>query len=417
MNDTELRERFAQWAAPLRAAPPPPVATIRRRAKRYATGLAVTSALVFAAVGLTAGLVASDLVATARPPDARPWGSARYPAPPGQPYVLVTPPNGRTELRDAATGAVLDVLRPSGQGASFIAATAAAGDRMFVLGEQADTGQITFAELRITVSGGRVSVRLAPVLSRVHVTWGSQLISMSVNAAGTRLALSTLPVGGNPASPSSLNVYDLSTGALMESWRPPGLSISSQQFIGGADELAVFWPTSGPVVTTTGDRVDVHESVELRLVNTAAAFALRSSLLADSRADPAVNGAVDGSFSADGSVALNSDAGGLESTPPGPTADLLETDAVSGRLLWSVPLGPASVLNNAAEFCGVLWASANGRDLLTQCGTRQLSIVNGKARVIHLAWIFPAGAGGLLEGQSSDGQPIYRGYQIASFAW
>jgi len=130
-----------------------------------------------------------------------------------------------------------------------------------------------------------------------------------------------------------------------------------------------------------------------------------------------VNGEFDGSFSPDGSVALNSDAGGLDSTPPGPTADLLETDAVSGRLLWSVPLGPASALQNGSGFCGVLWASANGRDLLTQCGTRQLSIVNGKARVVHLAWLFPGGNGNLLQGQSADGQPIVRGYHIAEFAW
>jgi hypothetical protein len=417
MNDTELRERFAQWTDPLRTSPPPPVATIRRRARRHAAGLAVTSGLVLAVVGLAAGLVASGLVAAARPPDARPLGSARYPAPPGQRYVLVSPPGGKTELRDAATGRVLDVLRPSRRGSSFIAATAAAGDRLFVLGEQADTGQVTFDELHITVSGGQVSVQLARVLRRVHVALGAQLISMSVNAAGTRLALSTLPVG-NLASPSSLNVYDLSTGGLMESWRPPGLSISSQQFIGSADELAVFWPTSGPAVSMSGDRVDIHQPLELRLVNTAAAFPPRSSLLADSRADPAVSGTAVGSFSHDGSVVLNSDAGGLESTTPqGPTADLREYDAVSGRLLWRVPLGPASVLQNAAEFCGVLWASANGRDLLTQCGTRQLSIINGKARAVHLAWIFPPGDGGLLEGQSTYGQPIYRGYQLASFAW
>jgi hypothetical protein len=428
MNDAELRERFAQSADPLRAAPPPAIAAIRRRARRHAVGLVLTSGLVVAVVGLTVGLVAAGLVATARRPDASPWGSARYPAPPGQPYVLVMTPvnalgptaagSGRTELRDAATGAVLDVLRPTVRGGSFIAAAAAANDRLFVLGEQAFTGQVSFAELRITVSDGTVSTRLTPVLSRVNVTMGSQLISMTLNAAGTRLALSTLPVGGgNLAQPSRLNVYDLGTGTLMESWRPPGLSISNQQFIGGAEELAVFWPTSSPVVTTSGGQVDVHESFELRLVNTAAAFPPRSSLLADSRIDPAVNGATDGSFSQDGSVALNTDAGGLVNNPPGPTADLLETDAVSGRLLWSVPLGPASVLNNGAGFCGVLWASANGRDLLTQCGTRQLSIVNGKARVVHLAWLFPAADGGIVQGQSPDGQPVVRGYQLASFAW
>jgi hypothetical protein len=452
MNDTELRERFAQWTDPLRAAAPPPVATIRRRARRRAANLAVTTGLVLAVVGLTAGLVASGLVATARPRDAGPWGSARYPAPPGQPYVLVvpaavngspiapgtgaqcftqhnqdplksepcpTPSSDRTELRDAATGAVLDVLRPTVRGASYIAAAAAQNDRLFVLAEQALTGQLTLVELRITVSDGTVSTQLTPVLSRVNITMGSQPISMTLNAAGTRLALSTAPIDN--AQPSSLNVYDLSTGTLMESWRPPGVSISSQQFIGGADELAVFWPTSGPVVTPaasgSGPPTDIYQPLELRLVNTATAFPRRSSLLADSRADPAVNGEVDGSFSLDGSVALNTDVGGLKSigAPPGPTSgDLRETDAVSGRLLWSVPLGPY----RQNTYCGVLWASANGRDLLTQCGTRQLSIINGKARVVHLAWMFPAGGSNVISSQSTDGGPtVYREYSIASFAW
>jgi hypothetical protein len=36
------------------------------------------------------------------------------------------------------------------------------------------------------------------------------------------------------------------------------------------------------------------------------------------------------------------------------------------------------------------WASADGRDLLTQCGTRQQEAVNGKITVVKLAWTFLA---------------------------
>ena len=138
---------------------------------------------------------------------------------------------------------------------------------------------------------------------------------------------------------------------------------------------------------------------------------------------PVFSGTVGGSLSQDGSVVLNAEAGELESTTrQGPTADLIESDAVSGRLLWSIPLGPASALQNGG--CVVLWASANGRDLLTQCGTRQLSITDGKARVIQLAWIFPAANGSSAAGISSGDGPsgfqqstFYSASLTANFAW
>jgi len=44
-------------------------------------------------------------------------------------------------------------------------------------------------------------------------------------------------------------------------------------------------------------------------------------------------------------------------------------------------------------FCGVLWASANGHELWTQCGTRQLVIVGGNATRTRLAWLLRTNTG------------------------
>jgi hypothetical protein len=41
------------------------------------------------------------------------------------------------------------------------------------------------------------------------------------------------------------------------------------------------------------------------------------------------------------------------------------------------------------NFCGVLWSSANGHEIWTQCGTRQLGIVGSHATQIRLAWLLP----------------------------
>jgi hypothetical protein len=59
-------------------------------------------------------------------------------------------------------------------------------------------------------------------------------------------------------------------------------------------------------------------------------------------------------------------------------------------VLRKIPIGPASAgPGNGPNFCGVLWASANGHEVWTQCGSRQLEIVGGHATQIRLAWLLP----------------------------
>lgn len=73
---------------------------------------------------------------------------------------------------------------------------------------------------------------------------------------------------------------------------------------------------------------------------------------------------------------------------------LREYSALSGRLLFAVTIGTTQALDQSPDYCGVLWASADGADLLTQCGTRQLEITDGNARAVRLARIVPASAVG-----------------------
>jgi hypothetical protein len=85
----------------------------------------------------------------------------------------------------------------------------------------------------------------------------------------------------------------------------------------------------------------------------------------------------------DGSVAVNMVQSG--------TAEVLqEFSARSGRLLRTVPIGIARAQQYSPDFCGVLWASPCGRDLLTQCGTRQQAVADGKATRVKLACTFLA---------------------------
>ncbi len=373
MNDTELREKFDQWAAPLRAIPAPDFARLRSQARRRNAGLAGLAACFLAVTGLLAGLIAASVTSTPAPSWPAVWGSGSFPAPPGQPYVVVSTGDGPAVLRNAATGAVLEVLQPGG--GQFLAVTATPGDRLFVLAQASASGQLAFAELRIGTQ------RLVPVLPGAALPDGSQISSMAVNAAGTRLAVAFSTPGGSNAGLGTMQVYNLQTGTLIGSWQAQAANLSAPQFLGTGNTLVVDWPTS-----FTASRI----LSDLRLMDTTAAFPARSSLLADSRSGGARRG-TPGTLSQDGSVTMATVNGqaGRASTTGGGSADLLEFDAFSGRLVARIPLGPAAAANGPG-FCGVLWASANGRDLLTQCGSRQLAITGGKAVRVRLAWTFQA---------------------------
>jgi hypothetical protein len=66
-----------------------------------------------------------------------------------------------------------------------------------------------------------------------------------------------------------------------------------------------------------------------------------------------------------------------------------ETAATSYKGWWP-KTRPDSSATYGQYFCRVLWASANGHEVWTQCGTRQLVIVGGHATRVRLAWLLPS---------------------------
>jgi hypothetical protein len=382
MQDHELRDLFEEWAEPLRATPAPAVAALRSRIRRRTTRTAAASGLALAVVGLVAGLlVAGGLVGSGKPgaPALQAQGSA-YPAPPGQPYVFVntsemfvnvadvhaTP----AELRNAATGKVVKVLLPVRRGVSFSAAAAAPGDRLFVLAQQDRDGTLSFAEIRIGASGKPGALR--QVLPDLPAPAGMQVVSMAVNAPGTRLSFIT--AASNPYGPTgptgSLTVYNLQTGALIGSW-PVAFQVGAgSQFLGDGNNLVAS--------------IDTVERGQDLLVDTTRPFPAGSSLLADSRPYPGGSGKTfeAGDFTQDGNIGMGLGGG------YGGRALLVEYSAASGKVLRKIPIGPADGAEGP-NFCGVLWASANGDEVWTQCGTRQQVIVGGHATQIRLAWLLP----------------------------
>jgi hypothetical protein len=373
MNDLELRRQFDRWAEPIRTATPPPVTVIRSRARRRTARLAAATGSALAVTGIAAGLVATGFTGTALPARPGPWGSGRYPAPAGAPYVFVnTNAAGAPVIRDAATGNVLKVLQLPGL-VTFTGAVAAANDRVFVLAQQGAGDRITFDEVRISAGGS--AIRLRPILPGVSLP-GNGIYGMSVNPAGTRLAMNLVPAGG--AGPSSLRVYDLASGALIGSWPEATTGLVGLE----------YWPTrDGLVISVPGA---TRPPGRLRLLDTARPFRAGSALLADSRPDPALPGYKTGAVTADGSMALNV-------TAVRGVMQLQEFSTASGSLLRTTPIGSMAALRNSPYYCGVLWASANGHDVLTQCGNRQQELVGGAVTQVRLAFRLLAPMDGNIE--------------------
>jgi hypothetical protein len=238
-------------------------------------------------------------------------------------------------------------------------------DRLFVLAQQSDADRITFAEARITPSGSVLLRRILPGISLA----ASQIYGVTVNPAGTRLVPNTWPAGGTGAG--TLLVYDLAAGTLIDSWPENRTGLVNFQYWPTADRLALYWQNSGSRAYSG-----------LRILNTAVRSA-GPSLTAATRPGPDLRGYPSGAFTADGSVALNI-------VQSGSAEVLQELSARSGALLRTIPIGIARAQQDSPDYCGVLWASADGRELLTQCGSRQQEVVNGKVTRVKLAWKFLA---------------------------
>jgi hypothetical protein len=403
MNDLDLREQFERWAEPLRAAAVPPdvaflVERVRRRRVRLAR--AATSALAVAGL-VTAVAVIGPPRHTAGPPATgyggpgpipigvpaalglgatAMWGHARYPSPSGTPYELVYGTgNGSADLINASTGSTVVRIHPTASGATFTDVAVDPDDRLFVLAQQNGQDRTTFAELRV---GGRTH-QWARVMAGVSLPAGSQIYGMTVNPEGTRLALNTIAAGG--VGPMHLLIYDLTAGAQLDNFSEAGGSVTLQRWAAAGN------PTTAPgreprAATTLAFSWQAPSRTAgngLRTLDTSTAATPGSSLLTASVLDPAVRGWADGTFTADGSVAISSrrHRGAWQVT---------EYSAATGQLLHVITIGTAQAQSQSADYCGVLWAGVNGADLLTQCGTRQEEVVAGNTLIVRLARIVRA---------------------------
>ena len=409
MNQTKLRRQFDEWAAPLRAAPPPPFESIRRRARIRLGRIAAAAGSAAAVIALAVGLAVTSLGGAARPLGPGPWGSGPYPAPPAQPYVFVSFSLGPTaQIRNAESGAVLATLRPPAQTTTFGVAAASATDRLFVVAENPAGGTVTFATIRLTgAGGGTPSVHLAAV-PHVVLPNGTQVTDLVVNQAGSRFAL----ISQAPDGKNALSIYNLASGTLIGRWPAGSVQLTSPLAFLPNGSLAVVWVAGGPAGTKTNVQVNGSAAIEghtagasptpsfdlvNRIINPAVPFRAGSSLYSDSRPDTALHRRI-GTLTADGNLSLSLVQGsaadlqfvqsGSAAKPGGGPIGIAEFSSATGKLVHLIPIGPASALD-APHYCGVVWASADGSDLLTQCGTTQQEVVGGKVTGVRLAWIFP----------------------------
>ena len=371
MNDVDLHEQFHDWAAPLRATVAPDITGIRRRARRRTARLAAVAGGAVAAIAIGASLAGAVLTGpTGRPGPvthpASPWSHSSYPAPRQAPYVFINSSASHSPMiGNAATGRVAGRLAPVGTQGIFGAVAVTSDDRLFVLAQQSGADRITFAEARIAPSG---KVLLRQTLPGISLA-ASQIYGMTVNPAGTRLVLNCWPAGR--AGAGTLLVYNLTAGTLIDSWPENRTGPVNFQYWPAANRLALYWQDSASQAYSG-----------LRILNTSVPSA-GSSLAAATRPGPDLRGYHSGALTADGSVARRTSQSG--------SAEVVqEFSARSGALLRTIPIGTARAQQDGPDFCGVLWASTNGRDLLTQCGSRQQEVANGKVTRVKLAWNFLA---------------------------
>lgn len=405
MQDQELRERFAEWARPLQDTVPPPVAVIRTRARRRVIRRGAAGAVTLAAAGVAAGLVIGVLpgAGASGPAPAAPNGPApvavpgntihgsKVPdntapvaslstrtVPPGSPYLVILS-NRQADIMNAATGTLIQaaVAPASGYGFEWVAATP--GDREFVLAAQTLSFSSTrFYVLRLNPDGTMAD--LTPVSGATGVK--GLFTGLAVSPDGTELAVSSVPQSGGP--PSQVWAIGLGAAGGTREWTSAAGDATTLSF-DSDNRLGFAWE---PIDATAAGDGDQFRTLRVSSV----APGGTGSLTGDSTVT--VNSAdagQDGQVTADGSTVLAVGCQSLNCAPGGNVA-LEHYSAASGQLLESVPLG--SQPTNATQFCGVLWASADGGEVLAQCGTTQEWVAGGRAIPVHLSLKVPGSQAG-----------------------
>jgi hypothetical protein len=371
MQDEDLREQFSEWARPLRAAVPPAVSVIRRRARRRTARVmaaCVTAVAVVAAGGFLANreiggrqeLSASPRLGTLPAPDAGPE-AAPY-------YVAVSSDGGSAGVWDAATGRELAAIdaptEPSGHGARyptlFTSIAAAGDDRTFVLGATASTNSekafpVWLFEVRLAADGSPGPLQPLSFPRQQQGTvghWYQSIASIALTADGTRLAIATNRVYRDQNGPADIEVITLATGAT-RTWTSAPQDIGSLSWAG---ESTLAYACDGVcLLDTTAPGRELSQS---RLV---IPWSTRYQGL-QSLQWPMIT--------PDGSaiyVAMEGSPGSLA---------LVEFSARTGRPL-RVVIQPE---NTDGAFCGTLWSDPSGRHLTAACtwGALTGTVDNGR---------------------------------------
>jgi hypothetical protein len=379
MNDLDLREHFEQWAAPLRTIQAPPVSALRRRTRRRRSRITATTASALAACAVIALVIlvlpdgSGGGAAPSTTPESEPFVHQPYTAPRAAPYEVVYGRGGQSvRVIDAATGRVRFTGRPIGPGKPMFTAIAAGpSDRVFVLAQQNEQNRTSFDILLI-------GIRATWFMRAMHgasLPPGVQIYGMTVNPQDSRLALNVIGAGG--VAPEQLRVYNLISGALLDDFNVSDGQLLLQYWP-GKFRLAFTWiqdPSPGHHADYAGLRIlDVTDKAD---------NGTPSALITDSVPDPSKRGFAAGQFTTDGTVALK-----LEQVRQ--LEQVVESSAATGRPLHRITIGTARSVTQSPNYCSVLWASADGADLLTQCGSLQQEVVNGKATRVRLAVTVPA---------------------------
>jgi hypothetical protein len=360
MRDDELRAMFSQWAQPLRAAAPPPVTAIRRRARARAARMSASTLAVIALVAAGA-IQATHVLGAGNGPGAvtSPTpSSATHKAGRISPY-WVAPYYVAGLSHDNGAGVYNAVLRTRialisaphetsaiGHYATFFAAIAAAGDdRTFVLAAIANTNSLKAAPVwlfRIHLTASGMPGPLVPLHVRheqqgITGHWFENIASMALTSDGTELAIATNRSYGDRNGPADIEVINLATGAT-RTWTSTPQDISSLSWAGdhtiafACDGVCVL-DTAKPGSSLSQARLVIPWKTRYRGMQT--------------EQWPMIT--PDGS-----AIYAAMDGGGL---------GLVEFSATTGKPLRLV-MGPVATDSN---FCGVLWSNPAGRHLIATC--------------------------------------------------
>jgi hypothetical protein len=377
-QDDELRERFTEWAGPLRAAVPPPLAVIQRRRRRRTARLAAATGGAVAAVTAGAVLLAGWPAGARRPaPPPSPYLAAPLPAPDAGPetapyFITLDAGNRQLATVSRASGGTLGQVRPPAPGLTLTWVTAAGDDRTFAFAARDQAGQTTFWELRLSAAGqpGRLTRLPVPPLD------GGQVTGLALSADGSQLAIASST--GVSGSGPRLEVASLVTRTV-RTWSATTGQVSMLSWAGD-DELAFYWLRADPVtsVPRPGSGVRLLDTTRLP----ASPLAASRLLVADGVTVHGSAGITNARITPDGRAVLLT----LHPAPRHGLFRIARFSAATGQLEQVILSSPG----DSPGYCGVTWTSRSGLRLLAQCGIAQaVRSDHGTTRPAGQTWSIP----------------------------